>query len=295
MDQSLHEQIVWQKIINITPDSFSDGGENYDSVSILGNIRSSFSDGVRCFDFGAQSTAPGAASVSLELELERFKSSLVPLFKNKTFREIASGSTLSFDTFRPETIKYVMDTLIEFDLNAKHIIWNDISGIIDTHSIDFLSMSKNVSLILSHNLANFREESNQHYLYKWDLELNDFLIKFCEFFKERLELIPLGFRDRVIIDPCFGFSKSSSQNIFLLKNLASIFNLLKPCNRFMVGISRKRFVRELSNTDLKNISELDMYGHNLLKKYLKVPSGLQCYVRSHRCFLGKNSEYLPHI
>ena len=98
---SLHSNFVWQKIMNITPDSFSDGGVSFSAKNLVNNFILSYEQGVRNFDFGAQSTHPLLKILALMKEIKRFEKCFIPFLQNNQILEVSSDCTFSFDTFRP--------------------------------------------------------------------------------------------------------------------------------------------------------------------------------------------------
>ena len=277
----------WQKIINITPDSFSDGGDFFSSSEIHSAFIKSFHDGVRNFDFGAQSTAPTSLSIDHEVEIKRFTKFFIPFLQAPELPEMASECIFSFDTFRPKTLAYLIDVLADHNIRPKQIFWNDVSGVVDHHSINFLSSVDNGMLVLCHNLCGERELSCNHFKLSYNVESDDFLNALVGFFKERISNVPEELRSKVILDPCFGFSKNSSQNLYLLKNLNEFFLRLGLSNDRLIGISRKRFLRDYSGLDISCCDELDALQVKMLRQFLPKRDKCKYYIRSHRYPFGK--------
>lgn len=212
-------------ILNLTPDSFYDGGQYKDEKSMLQHTEKMLSEGATFIDIGAYSSRPNADHVSEAEELNR----ILPIVKRilKTFPE----TLISIDTFRSEVAKQTVE--------AGAAIVNDISaGKLDDKMLETVAYL-NVPYIMMHMRGTPQTMQEQtHY---------DNLVKDIIFyFSERLATAKqLGIVD-VIIDPGFGFAKTLEQNFELLNRL-ELFNLLeKP---LLVGVSRKSMIyKTLKNT-----------------------------------------------
>lgn len=279
---------VYQQIINITPDSFSDGGEVNSPLFLFNKIIAHYENGIRFFDFGAQSTAPTSKPIEFLEEKNRFEKFFIPILKNIEMIKILNNSMLSFDSFRPETMEFLLTSLSNCHLKPISIYWNDVSGCVDEKTLKFLSISKKHKLILCHNLANQRENSADHFRYLSTNQGDDFLTEIIEYFQRRLSLIPSTLHHQVVIDPAFGFSKDDSQNIFLLKNLKNFVSSFSCSQEFLIGISRKRFLRHLSGHSINDLELLDNYQDRLFDEFLPNNQSALGYLRCHRCLIGKN-------
>ena len=98
-------------IVNLTPDSFSDGGETFSKLNVEHKIKNLFNSGITIFDIGAQSTAPKSKCISMGEEIQRFSSLLIPLLRDETFKNIFSNCHLSVDTYRVDTFMYIKNEL----------------------------------------------------------------------------------------------------------------------------------------------------------------------------------------
>ncbi len=242
-------------VINLTPNSFSDGGE----VTALNlKERIQFLNQFDVIDVGAESTAPMNAAISPEEEWRRLEI-LIPYL-----REIKT--TLSVDTYHPETIFRMTE------LYSGELIWNDISGKFDQSVEKFLSLRKNLYYVFCHNLASTRKESILHMNF---LSLNE------EFFIDELvDYFTPHKRPNVIFDPCLGFSKSYAQNWKILEQ----FHLLQKKidhSSWLIGFSRKSFLRKKYHLELTQREELDLVHLEELKKIIPMFSG-EVTVRTHR-------------
>jgi len=211
-------------IINVTPDSFYDGGKLEDQKVLLAAVEKMVADGATFIDVGAVSTKPGAAMVSTKDELGRLLPAVHAIRKN--FPEIH----LSIDTFRSWVAVRVIDEI-------GPIIVNDISG----GSLDskmFETMGKmNVPYILTHIQGTPRTmQENPQY--------EDVVKDVSNWLSDRVKkLTKLGVKD-VIIDPGFGFGKNIQHNYDLLNRLDSFKVFQLPV---MVGLSRKSMIWKLLN------------------------------------------------
>jgi dihydropteroate synthase len=209
-------------VINITPNSFSDGGEFFSPETISKRLQ--FLKQFDAIDIGAESTAPKNAGVSWQTEWERWQM-VLPLLKDIT-------TTISADTYHPETIFELLKYWQDHQLQSK-LIWNDVSGKFDDAVKDFLKSGHDY--IFCHNLAPTRELTGQHMDYvaaEMDLQ---------EYFRPHLH-------PQVILDPCLGFSKSYEQNWEIIENFGDIQRHIKH-HRWLIGFSRKSFLRRKYSDD----------------------------------------------
>lgn len=205
-------------ILNLTPDSFYDGGSYKNEQEILQQTEKMLADGAFCIDVGAYSSRPNAKDVSTEEELQR----LMPVIEllQKKFPDII----LSIDTFRSEIARKAID-------NGAAII-NDISG----GSLDELMMKTVGELKVPYILMHMRgTPKTMQSLTQYDDLLQDMIYYFSN---KVTEARSFGIHD-IILDPGFGFAKTTSQNFELLKNL-SLLNVLEL--PVLAGLSRKSMV-----------------------------------------------------
>ena len=239
-------------VMNITPDSFSDGGELSSPDLIFERLQTLLK--FEAIDIGAESTAPKNSPITWKTEWERWLV-VLPLLKEVT-------TTISADTYHPETIFELVKYWKDHKLKSK-LIWNDVSGKFDDSVRDFLKTG--FDYVFCHNLSPTRELSGRHMDYVLaDLDLQGF------FHQQR--------HPQVIFDPCLGFSKTYEQNWEIL---ASFEDLQKKVNhnRWLIGFSRKSFLRKKFLTDDRE--QLDQIHVSLLVEFLKLASG-EVWVRSHR-------------
>ena len=206
-------------IVNLTPDSFYNGGRMEKKRVMLSAVEKMISEGADIIDVGAVSTRPGASVVSTKVELERLLPAVVAIRKN--FPDIP----LSVDTYR----SWVALRVIE---ETGPVIVNDISGgTLDATMFENIAEAK-VPYILSHIQGTPVDmQDNPHY--------NDVVKDISLFFSERVkQLTKLGVKD-IIIDPGFGFGKNMQHNYDLLNRLDSFKVFQLPV---IVGLSRKSMV-----------------------------------------------------
>jgi len=212
-------------ILNLTPDSFYDGGQHKDEKSILKHTEKMLTEGATFIDIGAYSSRPNADHVSEAEELKR----ILPIVEllTTTFPEIL----ISIDTFRSEVAKQAIET------GAALI--NDISaGKLDDNMLKTVA-ALHVPYIMMH-MRGTPQTMQQHTNY------NNLVKDIIFYFSERLMAAKeLGITD-LIVDPGFGFAKTLEQN-FQLLNTLELFNILeKP---LLVGVSRKSMIyKTLNNT-----------------------------------------------
>jgi dihydropteroate synthase len=248
-------------ILNITPDSFYDGGKYKDENSILSQVEKMLSEGATFIDVGAYSSRPGADAVSETEELHR----IIPIVKLLVNRIPAIN--LSVDTFRSEVARQCI-------LNGAAMI-NDISGgKLDTEMLPTVAKLK-VPYIMMHMRGTPQNmQKNTSY--------NDVLKEILFYFSERVHSARvLGIKD-IIIDPGFGFAKTLEQNYELLQNM----DLLKTLNLpILAGISRKSMIYKTLNIGAENAlngtTALNMIalrqGANILRVH-DVKEAIECIV-----------------
>ena len=213
-------------ILNITPDSFSDGDIYYSkpTKAIQAAIKM-VKMGADIIDIGAESTRPGARLIKPEIEIKRLRPILKGL-KRKNIR-------ISVDTRNSLTMKFALDEGVQ--------IINDVSALNhDSNSINVIRSSR-CFIILMHMQGNPKNmQKNPRYKFA-PRDVYNYLkkqITKCE--KNKIN------KNRIIIDPGIGFGKTSKHNIQILQNL-KIFHKL-GCN-ILIGLSRKRFISDLSKKE----------------------------------------------
>ena len=215
-------------IVNLTPDSFSDGG-NYNNKNLaLKRIKNLLSSGAKIIDIGGESTRPGADDINYFKEWKRIEPTLKKL-KNK-------NCLISIDTRK----SFVMAKAS----NIKLDIINDVSGLnYDPNTIQFLKKTKKTFII--HHMQGEPKNMQLKPSYK------NVLLDIYDFFENKLKYLRKeGIKhNNIILDPGIGFGKNLKHNITLLKNISIFHSLGLPV---MLGLSRKRFIKDISkNNDTK--------------------------------------------
>ena len=212
-------------VLNVTPDSFFDGGRYVTESSLLQHVEKMLSEGADFIDIGGYSSRPGATDVSAEEEKSRVVSAVSAV--TKTF----PGTIISVDTFRSEVAEAAID--------VGALMINDISGgNLDPLMFTVLSRVK-VPYIVMHmrgNPQNMKSQTQYTHLMK----------EVIDYFHEKIfSLQQLGVKD-VIIDPGFGFAKTIAQNFEILQHLEKLSVLGRPVR---VGLSRKSMIWKTLEVD----------------------------------------------
>lgn len=212
-------------ILNLTPDSFYDGGRKKSRQDFLNHTETMLNQGASFIDLGAYSSRPGAIHISQQEELDR----IVPVVEDlqKEFPE----AILSIDTFRSEVARRCVET--------GAAIINDISGgSLDEEMLQTVAALQ-VPYILMHMRGN-PTDMNEHTQY------NDLTQDILYYFSKKIAAArDLGIND-IIVDPGFGFSKNLEQNYQLMGKLNLFQSLELP---ILSGISRKSMIYKLFDTN----------------------------------------------
>ncbi|CBW26603.1 dihydropteroate synthase [Halobacteriovorax marinus SJ] len=256
-------------VINLTPNSFSDGGRFNDHLDVQKQLDKFREYGCKVFDFGAESTAPFNDAISLEEELSRLEI-LFDLVRNNSFKE---DEVLSLDTYKIEVFREFAALVAKSNLRNK-IIFNDVSGALDPELFNLFN-DYSFDYIYSHSLVSTRSQASSHMDYLSDeLDLRNYFLTARDEFSKR------GLLERVAFDPCFGFSKTADQNLRLLE---SIKNYTDLSQKWLLGISRKSFLRGLSNS--KDRSEQFFFSELLhgqvLKNWMRDITEAEVLIRLH--------------
>ena len=213
-------------ILNVTPDSFSDGGSYCQLDSAVKQAQTLLHQGAKIIDIGGESTRPGAPDVSLEDELER----VIPLVKAL---RASSDCIISIDTSKSEVMRQA--------IIAGADIINDVRALQEPGAIEVLAQYPEVAICLMHMQGQPRTmQSTPHY--------DDLFADINEFFAERLAVCEqAGIQQhRIILDPGFGFGKTLAHNYEIL-NKFDVFNQFKL--PVLAGLSRKSMIGNLLNRD----------------------------------------------
>lgn len=212
-------------ILNVTPDSFSDGGLHDDPGTALEQARRMIGEGVDIIDVGGESTRPGAQPVAAGDEIARVR----PVIER--LRGEWDG-LISIDTMKPEVARAALE--------AGADIVNDVSGLRDPAMIDVCAAS-GCGVVVMHMRGEPRT-MQQAPVYE------DVVAEVAGFFAERLESLAMAgiAEETLVFDPGIGFGKTLEHNLALLRGL----DLLAPGERpLLIGLSRKRFIGLLLESD----------------------------------------------
>ena len=213
---------IFMGVLNITPDSFSDGGKFNKKVSARKHINKLIVDGAKIIDVGGESTRPGSKEILQTEEWQRINK-VMGYLKSKNF-------FVSLDTRK----SFVMKKAFKYKLD----LINDVSGLsYDKETINFLKKSK-LPFVL-HHMKGTTETMQKNPSYK------NVLLDIYDYFEDKLKLIKKkGIKhNNIILDPGIGFGKNMKHNITLINNISIFHSLGLPV---MLGISRKRFIKDIS-------------------------------------------------
>ncbi len=222
IDMTCHTIVMG--IVNVTPDSFYDGGKRFDNAKAVADALEMVDFGAEILDIGGESTRPGAQPVALEEELRRVLPVIRELRKN-------SNVPISIDTYKEAVARAALD--------AGADIVNDISALRFDPEMAALVASEKVPLILMHMQGVPRTMQVEPHYQDVVREVQDFLAQRIRTAKEAG--VPT---ERIIVDPGIGFGKTAAHNLALLKDLGSLNSLGQP---LLVGISRKAFIGKILN------------------------------------------------
>lgn len=212
-------------IVNVTPDSFSDGGQFASTDLAVEHALQLILEGADVLDIGGESTRPGATPVSLEEELSR----VIPVIEALT--KVATVP-ISIDTYKPEVMRQA--------IVAGADIVNDVRALQETGALEVVAKS-NVGVCLMHMQGTPQTmQIEPHY--------NDVVEEVKQFLIERLNATTHAgiSKERVLLDPGFGFGKRTLHNIALIQNLEKLAEIGQP---LLVGLSRKSVLGAIAGSD----------------------------------------------
>ena len=231
MDHNKNIQIMG--IVNVTPDSFSDGGQVDKTETLLAQVERMVGDGVDIIDIGGESTRPFAKAISLEEELNRVIPAIQSIRKHFSI-------PISIDTTKAEVARKAIETGAD--------IINDISALAHDPGMITVATSHNVPVIIMHMQGTPQDMQKKP---TYDNVITDI----CNSLTQRISWAEANglSRDKIIIDPGLGFGKTIDHNLTILKDLAQFTSLGCPV---LVGHSRKSFIGTiLSEEDPKHRDE----------------------------------------
>ena len=220
-------QPIVMGILNITPDSFSDGGNLRSTKDVLRQAEAMVESGAQILDIGGESSRPGAEPVPLDTELGR----VLPVFE--ALERESFPVILSVDTYKAAVAKAA--------LQRGAAIINDISACTDPKMAETAAKS-GAGLILMHMRGTPKT------MQKGDLQYDAVKAVACGLSSSAQRAMDAGVhRERIFLDPGIGFGKSTEQNIALTRRLGELGNLGFP---IVYGPSRKRFLGEITDRDI---------------------------------------------
>lgn len=226
LEQTKYQQVKIMGILNVTPDSFSDGGKFANFDNALVQVETMIKDGVDIIDIGGESTRPGAAEVSEQDELER----VIPLLR--AIKESFKVS-VSIDTSKAK----VMEQSIIYGAD----IINDVRALQNDGCLAVMSQSElPVCLMHMQGMPRTMQENPQY---------DNVIADVKRFFNERIHTCEQAgiSKSRIILDPGFGFGKTLEQNYQMLAQLAQFSDLGLP---LLSGTSRKSMIGNLLNREV---------------------------------------------
>ena len=215
-------------VVNVTPDSFSDGGAFDDDVSAIAHARRLVSEGAAIVDVGGESTRPGAAPVPVAAELER----VIPVIEGVAGLNLAAQ--ISIDTMKLEVAEAALDA------GASYV--NDVTAFRHEPELAGLVADRGVDCCLMHMLGEPRTMQD-------DPRYDDVVDDVKAFLEERMAAaVKAGVREeRIQLDPGIGFGKTLEHNLELLRRLDELAALGRP---IVIGTSRKSFLGRLTGRDV---------------------------------------------
>lgn len=226
ISKSLSNAPMIMGVVNVTPDSFSDGGDFYDPECAISHGLQLLEEGAHILDIGGESTRPNADIVNVDEEIKR----VVPVIEGLA----GKAPFISIDTRNAQTMRAA--------LNAGANIVNDVSGLLyDQESIEVVAESQ-VPVCIMHSQGTPQDMQDNP-------EYGDVVDDISAFFEERIETCSkrgIG-QNRIIVDPGIGFGKTLEHNLKIIAQLERFQQFGCPV---LLGVSRKSFIGKISGEDL---------------------------------------------
>ena len=241
-------------ILNITPDSFSDGGRFDAPLQALEHLRQMLQEGVDVIDVGAESTRPNATPISVEEEWLRLTKILpqVVFAVEKFNRDNSKQVEISIDTYHALTAKRA------YEVGVKII--NDVSGLKNFEMVEFIAQ-KNIKTVFMHSLS---VPANPEIIINQSLNVTREILHWAH---EKISYLEKnGVKNsQLIFDPGIGFSKSATQSLRIIKNISDFQSLNLP---IYIGHSKKSFLDALKIEGLSNDKESRAQKTLIISSYL---------------------------
>jgi dihydropteroate synthase len=212
------ERPVLMGIVNVTPDSFSDGGQHASTAAAITHANQLISEGAQILDIGGESTRPGADPVSIDGELDR----VMPVIEALCQSDVA----LSVDTCKPEVMQVVLDAGVD--------IINDVTGFRHAAARNAVLKHPSCGVCVMHMQGEPRTMQASPAYSNVVIEVADELITSAQ----ALQALGVG-QSRIALDPGFGFGKTVQHNYTLLHQIGVFVKLGYP---ILVGVSRKSMI-----------------------------------------------------
>ena len=238
-------------ILNVTPDSFSDGGKFLSIDNAYAQYKKLKKEGAVIVDIGGESTRPGSKTVPAKKELQRIMPVIGQIKSN------SKSSLISVDTRKSTVMKAVLKYNIDFI--------NDVSGLRhDSKTISFLKNAK-IPFIIMHSISNPAKMQKT-------IKYNDVLLDVYDFLENQIRKCKLKgiSENKIIIDPGIGFGKTLKQNLTLIKKISLLHSLGLPV---MLGSSRKSFIGKIQKNELYD----DRKGGSIASVLYGLSQGIQIF------------------
>ncbi|WP_353163803.1 dihydropteroate synthase [Acinetobacter guillouiae] len=238
-------------ILNVTPDSFSDGGKHDQKDQAVAYAKQMIADGATVIDVGGESTRPGASVVEIAEEIRR----VVPVVAELAKLDVI----ISIDTSQPEVIREAV--------KAGAHIWNDVRALTRPHALE-TAAELNIPVIIMHMRG---EPTTMNHLDQYEDVTQEVIAELQQRVDDALQA---GIHPKnIMIDPGFGFAKNAQQNLKLLNEFYQLNNMGYP---ILSALSRKRFIGEaLGGADANHRAVGSVAAH-----LLSIQQGA-CMVRAH--------------
>jgi 2-amino-4-hydroxy-6-hydroxymethyldihydropteridine diphosphokinase/dihydropteroate synthase len=226
-----HHLPLWMGIVNLTPDSFSDGGQLPDDASVDAHVASLLAAGAEYVDLGAESTRPGAAPLAAGEEWARLEPALVRLLERHGHR--ALRPRFSIDTYHPETARRALALGVD--------VINDVGGLTDPAMVE-LAAAGTADWVAMHNLGLPADKTR---VLPVDQDPTAAVERWLDARLREWQRAGLDL-DRIVFDPGVGFGKNALQSLKILRNVRSFH---RYGLRLLVGHSRKSFMHHVASAE----------------------------------------------
>jgi dihydropteroate synthase len=220
---------LFMSILNITPDSFSDGGKYFDLENAINHAKELINSGFHIIDVGGESTRPGALLITEAEEIKRVLP-VIEYIRRDAARSV-STCTISIDTYKSKVAKAALEAGAE--------IINDVSGLTMDKEMVNVAKDFNCPIVIMHN---------EGIPARKDVVYNVSIDQIIQWLKKQTDYaMENGIKkENIIIDPGIGFGKTTEENLFIIENLSKFKSLGFP---ILIGPSRKSFIKAIYGED----------------------------------------------